>query len=104
MTVMLDGLTNIDGVEVYGTVNPQERLGLVCFNVKGADPYAVSLWLDEHAGIMVRAGLHCSPQAHRVSGTLETGALRASVGYFNTVGDVSCLIESVKEYVKQHRS
>ena len=103
MSQMLDGLLSIENVEVYGSRNSKECLGLVCFNVKGANPYDVSLWLDEYAGIMVRAGLHCSPQAHRVLGTLETGAIRASVGYFNTMEDIICLLEAIKEYIKTKR-
>lgn len=103
MSQLLSGLTEIEGVEVYGTKNAEERLGLVSFNIKGADPYAVSFWLDEHAGIMVRAGLHCSPQAHRVTGTLETGSIRASVGYFNSAEDVICLLDAIKDYIKSIR-
>lgn len=100
---MLKGLSEISGVEVYGTQHAEERLGLVCFNITGANPYDVSFWLDEHAGIMVRAGLHCSPQAHRVLGTIETGAVRASVGFFNTAEDVQYLLSAVAEYGKTQR-
>jgi cysteine desulfurase family protein len=103
MSQMLNGLANIDNVEVYGTKCAEDRLGLISFNIKGANPYDVSFWLDEHAGIMVRAGLHCSPEAHRVLGTLETGAIRASVGYFNTIEDVICLLEAIKYYIKTQR-
>lgn len=100
---MLKGLSDIGGVEIYGTQNAEDRLGLVCFNIAGANPYDVSFWLDEHAGIMVRAGLHCSPQAHRVLGTIETGAVRASVGCFNTSEDIQCLLSAVAEYSKTQR-
>lgn len=103
MSHMLNGLAEIDNVEVYGTQNVEDRLGLVSFNIKGSNPYDVSFWLDEHAEIMVRAGLHCSPEAHRVLGTLETGAIRASVGYFNTIEDVICLLEAIKDYIKAQR-
>ncbi|MHB1365554.1 MAG: aminotransferase class V-fold PLP-dependent enzyme [Eubacteriales bacterium] len=103
MTHLLNGLAEIEEVELYGTKNAADRLGLVSFNIKGADPYDVSFWLDEHAGIMVRAGLHCSPQAHRISGTLETGAIRASVGYFNTAEDVFCLLNAIEDYIKANR-
>jgi cysteine desulfurase family protein len=103
MSHLLIGLAKIDNVEVYGTQNAEDRLGLVSFNIKGANPYDVSFWLDEHAGIMVRAGLHCSPEAHRILGTLETGAIRASVGYFNTKEDVINLLEAIEGYIKTER-
>jgi selenocysteine lyase/cysteine desulfurase len=93
----------MDEVEVYGPQSAEKRLGLVTFNIKGANPYDVSAWLDEHAGIMVRAGLHCSPQAHRVLGTIETGAIRASVGYFNTKEDIVALLQAIERYIKTVR-
>lgn len=35
-------------------------------------------------GIAVRAGLHCSPLAHRSAGTYEKGTVRASFSSFNS--------------------
>jgi cysteine desulfurase family protein len=96
---LMEELSRMELVELYGPALGQERLGLLSFNIKGVDPYKVSAWLDEQSGIMVRAGLHCSPQAHRVLGTVETGAIRASVGYFNTSDDISQLAEGIKAYV-----
>ncbi len=100
---LLAGLANIKEVQVYGPQSAENRLGLVTFNINQANPYDVSAWLDEHAGIMVRAGLHCSPQAHRVLGTVETGAIRASVGYFNTKEDINALIQALRDYIKTVR-
>ncbi len=97
---LLNGLANIGEVEVYGPQSAENRLGLATFNIRSRNPYDVSAWLDEHAGIMVRAGLHCSPQAHRVLGTVETGAVRASVGYFNTAEDIDALLQALRDYIK----
>jgi len=97
---LIEGLSKFEQVEVYGPKIGQERLGLVTFNIKDTNPYDVSCWLDEQIGIMLRGGLHCSPLAHKVLGTLETGALRASVGYFNSLEDISCLVESIGTYIK----
>lgn len=104
MSQMLTGLLNIENVEVYGSLKAQDRLGLVCFNIKGINPYDASLWLDDYAMIMVRAGLHCSPQAHSILGTSETGAIRASIGYFNTIDDITCLLNAIKKFIKSRRS
>ena len=41
---------------------------------------------------MVRAGLHCSPLAHKVIGTNEIGTVRIGIGYFNTKEDIDKLI------------
>lgn len=66
------------------------------FNLQGCSPSKVAKVLDEH-GIAIREGLHCAPLAHKLSGTLSRGALRASVGYFNTKGDIDYLIDSLKQ-------
>jgi len=100
---LLAGLANMNQVEVYGPQSAENRLELVTFSTKNINPYDVSAWLDEHAGIMVRAGLHCSPQAHRALGTIETGAIRASVGYFNTKEDIDALLQALSEYIKTVR-
>ncbi|MBO7740059.1 MAG: aminotransferase class V-fold PLP-dependent enzyme, partial [Clostridia bacterium] len=65
------------------------------FNLDGYSPSEVATILDQN-GIALREGLHCAPLAHRLSGTLSRGALRASVGYFNTRDDVDYLIDTLK--------
>lgn len=65
------------------------------FNLQGYSPTEVAAILDEN-GIAVREGLHCAPLAHRLSGTHISGALRASVGYFNTKNDIDYLIDTLK--------
>jgi len=52
--------------------------------------------LDQVFDVATRAGLHCAPQAHRVAGTLETGALRFSPGYFNSPADIEYAAESLR--------
>ncbi len=93
---ILDGFDKIDGLKYYGSKSAQERLGLVSFNIVGQDPNKVALELDQSFGIMVRAGLHCAPQAHRLLGTDKTGAVRVSVGYFNQKQDIDCLIDALR--------
>ena len=46
------------------------------------DAIAVADALSQNYGIAVRAGLHCSPAAHNSLGTLATGCVRFSLGYF----------------------
>ena len=65
------------------------------FNLGGYSPSEVATILDQN-GIALREGLHCAPLAHRLSGTLSRGALRASVGYFNTRDDIDYLIDTLK--------
>ncbi len=50
----------------------------------------LSSLLDD-AGIMVRAGLHCAPLAHKKLGTDKIGTVRFSIGMFNTENDINYL-------------
>lgn len=76
---------------------------LVSFNVNSLDPAEVSFILDDIYDILVRAGLHCAPQAHRTLGTFPAGTVRASWGYFNTPEDVEALVKALQEITRmQH--
>ena len=46
--------------------------------------------------IAVRGGLHCAPGAHRFLGTLNRGAVRASLGYANTFDEVEQFLRAVR--------
>ena len=94
---LLQGLNTISGTEIYGSLNPDEKLGLVSFNIGNIDPYKIASKLDEGYGIMVRAGLHCAPQAHQIIGTDERGAVRVSIGPFNTEEHIDLLLYALKK-------
>lgn len=93
---LLNGLKEIPDVVIYGSMNPDEKLGLVCFNIGEIDPYKIAAKLDEDFGIMVRAGLHCAPQAHYIIGTEDRGAVRVSMGLFNTEEHIDLLLAALK--------
>ncbi|OXM84529.1 aminotransferase class V-fold PLP-dependent enzyme [Paenibacillus rigui] len=93
-------LQGIDGVELLGPDLGQNRTGIVAFNVNQADSSEVAFILDQSFQIAVRAGYHCTPLAHEMVGTLERGAVRASVGYFTTEDEVRRLVGAVKEIAK----
>ncbi|PZD96620.1 cysteine desulfurase [Paenibacillus sambharensis] len=100
---MMEGLLAIEGVKVLGPALGEPRTGIVSFLVGSADPSETAFILDQHYGIAVRSGFHCTPLAHGCAGTTETGAVRASVGFYSQDSDVDALIAAVKE-MKQHYS
>ncbi len=91
----IDGLRGLDGVTIYGSHGTREHTSVVSFNIRGASPSDVSSALDEQFGIMCRPGLHCAPAAHRAIGTFPQGAVRFSVGVFNTAAEVVRGVEAV---------
>lgn len=86
------GLAAMPSVTLYGPEAPS--VGIVSFNLAGRRSGDVADQLNR-LGIGVRAGLHCAPLAHRALGTLETGVVRASPGFFNTEGDIDRLLSAV---------
>ncbi|UJW59572.1 aminotransferase class V-fold PLP-dependent enzyme [Bacillus sp. A116_S68] len=93
----IDGLKAIGGIEIVGPDTHHERLGVVSFLMKGVDPHEMAIILDNHYHIAVRAGLHCSPLAHQVCGSSQTGLVRASFGLYNTLDEVDTFLSAVTE-------
>ncbi len=95
--MLIEELSEIPNIEIYGNKDASNHLGLLSFNVAEFSPYKVATLLDERYGIMVRAGLHCAPLAHTLLGTADRGTLRASLSMFTTKEDISALIIAIKE-------
>jgi len=94
---LMEGLEAIPGVKLLGPGIAEERTAIVSFLTEGADPSEIAFRLDREFGIAVRAGYHCTPLGHESAGTTETGAVRASPGYFTTESEIASLIEAVRE-------
>ncbi len=101
LSLLLEGLKEIPGTEIYGPTEAEERVGLVSFNLEGIDPDQVAFILDQIYGIMVRSGLHCTPLAHETCGTIDRGAVRVGLSYFNTEAEIETLISALKEIRKK---
>jgi selenocysteine lyase/cysteine desulfurase len=97
---LLDGLTAIPGVTVYGPRDRTRRVSVVPFNIEGWSPDEVGAVLDQAFDIKVRTGLHCAPAAHKVLDTYPHGSVRASVGCFNTVAEIDFLLEALAKIAR----
>jgi len=97
---LLDGISEISGVNVIGPKDMKDRGGVVSFTVDGVHPHDVGQVLDQY-GIAVRTGHHCAwPLMKRLN---LVGTTRASFHLYNTPEDVYDLLASihkVKEYFK----
>lgn len=95
---LLDGLTEIPGVTIYGPVAADARVGLVSIRIEGYDPQEVAAALDSAHRIQVRPGLHCAPRMHEALGTISSGGtVRLSVGQFNTLDEIDETIGAIAE-------
>lgn len=87
-------IAGMRGVKVYG----RGDTGITAFNIEGMDSNTVSELLGEN--IIVRAGYHCAPLAHKALGTENGGAVRVSFGYFNTAAEVKRITDAVYKITK----
>jgi len=82
---------------MYSPENTQENSGIVAFNIKGIDSSEISDSLDKNYNIACRAGLHCAPLAHNHFKTHNSGIVRLSIGYFNTINDIDKAILAINK-------
>lgn len=88
-------LSKIAGVKIYGKYNTLPNI--VCFNLAKMNAAAVGNILNEQYDIAVRCGLHCAPLCHSFLGTLESGAVRASLSYHNSMSEVEFFVKAIRE-------
>ena len=97
--LLIEGLRDVPGLEILGPQDLARRTAVVSVTIEGYSPDQLAAVLDQVFDVATRAGLHCAPQAHRVAGTLDCGALRFSPGYFTTEEEIRCAVDGLREIV-----
>lgn len=91
-------MSEVEGLTIYGPLDPEKRAGLVTFNLNDVHPHDLATVLDMH-GIAVRAGHHCAQPLMKWLDVSATA--RASFYIYNTEEDVDRLVDGLriaKEY------
>lgn len=125
LTAFIDGLSDVLGITSYGPLDPELQTAILSITFDSALPpelhhtfggcggvalpatfesllpSEVGKTIKEQFHILVRTGLHCAPMAHKTLGSFPDGTVRFSVGYFNTLEDVSYAVQAVKEIAKR---
>ena len=99
----LEGLQSIDGINIVGKQNIQDRTAVVSITIDGMDPASIAYELESTYYIMTRVGLHCAPRAHQTLGTYPEGTVRFSFGYANTHKDVESALSALNTIVKSSK-
>lgn len=97
---VMEGLSGIDGITVYGSRQENPALPVISFNVEGKLPSEVGYELNRQ-GIFVRVGLQCAPVPHKTIGTFPGGTVRVSPGYFTTDGEIDTFLGAVRDIAEQ---
>ncbi|MFO0831888.1 MAG: aminotransferase class V-fold PLP-dependent enzyme [Phycisphaerales bacterium] len=92
----------LTSLRLLGPCCVEDRVSTFSFVHDFFSPAELAALLEQHFGILARAGLHCAPLAHRTLGTLSDstrsrGALRMSMGPFTTEDDVRTAAQALCE-------
>jgi cysteine desulfurase/selenocysteine lyase len=88
----LERLNKIHGLETYGPQRPEDRTGVIPFNLAGVHPHDVATILDRE-GVAIRSGHHCAQPLHKKLGLTATN--RASFYLYNLKAEVDRLVEAL---------
>ena len=87
----LEQMRTIDEITIFG---PEDRAGLVTFNLDGVHSHDLSTVLDTE-GIAIRAGHHCAQPLMKWLGVTSTA--RASMYLYNNEDDIDRLVAGLKK-------
>ena len=97
---LLEGLSTLPEVKIYGTLDPERSVAIVSFTVAGKRVSEIGLRLDEEYGVLSRVGLHCAPAAHRTIGSFPEGTVRLAPGVFTTMDDIQEALQAINKVIR----
>lgn len=92
----IDKISKIKNIIIYGDKN-KFRGPVISININGVSSSELAGILNEEFNICTRSGFHCAPLAHKFLGTYETGCVRFSFGYFNTMEEIDYAVNSLEK-------
>ena len=95
LKAMTERLSAIEGLRIYG--QSEHKCPIVSFTIDGTHPYDVGMILDK-LGIAIRTGHHCAEPVMTHFGIV--GMCRASIGMYNTLGEVEQLGLGIERAVR----
>jgi len=90
-------MMNINGIEIFGPENIDERAGLISFNIPGVHPHDLGTFLDSK-GIAIRTGHHCAMPLIKKLGSHSSA--RASFYIYNTKKEIDKFITEINNSMK----
>ena len=89
----MDALDGVPGLRIHGPRDPNDRGGVVSFEIEGIHPHDLATIADSH-GVAIRAGHHCAQLLMRELSVAATS--RASFAIYNDRDDVDVLLEAIE--------
>lgn len=98
-SLLSERLCSVRGSILYGSDKPEA--GIVLYRNKNISVNQLASILDAQ-NICTRSGFHCAPLAHNTLHTGENGALRISIGFFNTKKEIDEVYTVIKNICNQN--
>ncbi|HJS81222.1 MAG TPA: cysteine desulfurase [Nitrososphaera sp.] len=90
----LDAISGVKGITLYGPPDPNQRGGVVSFNIGDIHPHDLATIMNDH-GVAIRSGHHC---AQVLMERLDVAATsRASFYIYNTKEEIDTFIGALHE-------
>lgn len=87
-------LKNLEFLELF---SPKTSLNVFSFNIKNFDSSTVANYLNDNFNLCVRSGLHCAPLIHKKKKTIDSGMVRVSLDFNNSIEEIEYLIFALKK-------
>lgn len=97
--ILLEGVHRLPHVRLLGKPGVEGRVPVVALDFDGLDNALVADRLWREFGIATRCGLQCAPSAHHALGSFPQGAVRCSIGPFNTETDIRATLDALQAIV-----
>ena len=88
-------LKDTNNIDLYSDFTSKNYIGAILFNINGYKCEEIARILNRNQ-IFVRDGYHCSPLAHKKLGTINSGGVRISFGYYNTLKELDRFYEVIR--------
>jgi cysteine desulfurase/selenocysteine lyase len=95
LELCLEKMKKIDNVEIYGSLDQQDRLSVITFNVKNMGCHAVAKVLNLRGNVMIRSGFHCAQPLHDMLGVGPSA--RVSFYLYNTAEEIERMVELLRK-------
>jgi cysteine desulfurase/selenocysteine lyase len=92
---LIDELTAIRGVTVYGSKDARRKTPVISFNIEGFDALDLARCLDM-IHIESRAGCHCATLAHYYLGIDPPASCRISPYFYNTMEEMVYIVDMIR--------
>jgi cysteine desulfurase/selenocysteine lyase len=92
--LLMEGLSKMPYIRVYGSKDPKKHCGIVTFTMEGVHPHDMASVLNDDK-VCIRAGHHCAQPLMQFIGAGSTA--RASVYFYNTEEEVERFLDRLSK-------